>query len=404
MKNLSLTLLFLLLRIASYGQLNSHLLVHLAFDQQRIADESAYFNTAFHNGDTVFTCGVVDDALIFDGAQNFITLIGDIAVNRLTTTDFSVSFNFKPSPGSGTYDVLSKRDQCDANRAFSVTYTPNTGILEVLLSENASKESRISHRLQSNRCWYHILIIRRGNKTLLYVDGNFITETDAGSRVNVKNNSSFNVAASPCLGSGVVRFRGALDDLRIYDRAVTPADIALLYVPRDLILNRDTIIYLNQTFNARVSPTCASTFAWTPALEVSNPTIAEPVIAPTQDRVFQLAFIQDGCTALDQVAVEIVDPATLDCEKLLLPTAFTPNGDFLNEEYGISNPLAIDALAFFDIYDRWGTRVFSTNDAFVRWDGTYKGQPMMPGVFMYKASYTCKGESFDKIGSFSLIR
>lgn len=390
--------------VQASGQLTSNLVGYLSFEQDSLFDDSGYGNTLFHEGDTTFVCGTIGNALQFDGQQNFLTMLGDISVNRIRSTDFSISFYFRPSSGSGTYDILSKREDCNDNRALAVTYTPQSGQLGVLLSENPDRQVRMTQRLPPNRCWFHIVIVRRNTRVLLYVDGRFVQEASTAQRINLQNNAQLSLSASPCLGSGQVRFRGAFDELRIYDRAVTEADIDLLFVSRDRILTRDTVIYAGQIVPIRTSGTCAQNFVWSPSAFVDDPTAREPRIAPENDGRYQISFIQDGCTAIDTVFIEVVDPSELDCNQLLLPDAFTPNGDNLNEEYGISNPLALDGLDFFEIYDRWGTRIFETDNPFLRWDGTFKGQPVMPGVFMYKAKYRCQGKSFEKIGSFSLIR
>ncbi len=401
--------LFVLLAVALtelslHAQLNSNLVGYLSFEQDSLFDDSGYGNTIFHNGDTVFVCGPIGNGLRFDGVQNFLTLLGDISVNRIRSTDFSLSFYFKPSSGAGTYDVLSKREDCDENRALAITYTPQTGQLGVLLSESPDKKVSMTERLPPNRCWYHIAVVRRSTKVLLYVDGLFVQEANTDSRVNLQNSAQLSIAASPCVGAGQTRFRGDIDEIRIYDRAITVADIELLYIPRDRILNRDTVIYTNQVVQVRTSGTCAQTFSWSPPAQVFGSTDREPEIRPLDDGRFQISFIQDGCTAIDTFFIEVVDPSELDCNQLLLPQAFTPNGDNLNEEFGISNPLALDGIEYFEIYDRWGTRVFSAANAFEKWNGQFLGEPLMPGVFMYKAKYICQGETFEKIGSFALVR
>ena len=386
------------------AQINSQLVTYLPFDSPSLAEESGFLNSIFFDGDTTFVCGAVGDGLSFDGQINFLTLLGDISVNRFKTFNFSVSFYFKPMTGSGTYDIFSKRESCNNNRAFAVTYTPQTRQINALVSESDSNQALLSYRLPPNRCWYHVVIARRAERILLYIDGELVEQASSVSRVNLDNNAQFSISASPCLGSTLVPYRGVIDELRIYDRDIPLADVLLLYTPRDRIITTDTIIFLGQGLDIVTSGTCATAFSWTPPATISNPTIADPFITPTATQTYQLNFIQDGCTAIDTIAVRIIDPNDLNCNNLFLPDAFTPNGDNLNETFGISNPLALDGLDFFEIYDRWGTRVFETVDLMQRWDGSFKGQPLMPGAFMYKLRYTCKGESFEKLGSFTLIR
>jgi gliding motility-associated-like protein len=406
-KNLRIYLPLLTLVLLSQplrAQLGSNLVTYLSFEENALVDSSGFLNTLFFGGDTTFVCGAQGDGLFFDGNQHFLTMLGDISVNRFRTVNFSVSFFFKPLPGAGTYDVMSKREDCDETRAFAVTYTPQNRQLRVLVSESAENQSILTHTMPPNRCWYHVVIVRRANRVLLYIDGQLVGESISNSRVNLTNNAQLSFAAGPCIGGSQVRFRGVIDEVRVYDRDLPLADVLLLNTPIDRILTRDTIVFLGQPLTLRTSHSCAQSYSWTPITYIQDPSAKDAVAAPQTPGRYQVSFIQDGCTAIDTVFVDVIDPDELDCNDLFLPSAFTPNGDGLNEEYGISNPLAIDALDFFEIYDRWGTRVFSTTNAFERWDGNFRGQPLMPGAFMYKARYICRGDAFEKIGSFTLIR
>lgn len=89
--------------------------------------------------------------------------------------------------------------------------------------------------------------------------------------------------------------------------------------------------------------------------------------------------------------------------QVFVPNAFTPNGDGRNEIYRISNPFAIDLISF-EIYDRWGSRVFATENALDGWDGNFKGQQMNPGVLLYRIRFRCDGQEEIAFGSFTLIR
>ncbi|HMG81413.1 MAG TPA: gliding motility-associated C-terminal domain-containing protein [Ferruginibacter sp.] len=86
-----------------------------------------------------------------------------------------------------------------------------------------------------------------------------------------------------------------------------------------------------------------------------------------------------------------------------MANAFTPNHDGLNDCYGIKYPGDISQLTFF-IYNRWGQQVFSTNDPYVCWDGTFQGQRSDPGNYVYyiKAANACG--AFEKKGNVILVR
>lgn len=96
----------------------------------------------------------------------------------------------------------------------------------------------------------------------------------------------------------------------------------------------------------------------------------------------------------------VIDPKTLDCNKVFIPNAFTPGETpNLNDLFGISNRFAVDEFISFEIFDRWGGRVFAAETQFDSWDGTSNGRPLNPGVFLYRLRYKCDGEEKVKAGA-----
>ena len=57
------------------------------------------------------------------------------------------------------------------------------------------------------------------------------------------------------------------------------------------------------------------------------------------------------------------------------------------------------------IYNRWGERVFESNAQEDCWDGTFRGEPVNSGVFVYKLSIVLTdGEEIDKTGNITVVR
>ena len=89
-----------------------------------------------------------------------------------------------------------------------------------------------------------------------------------------------------------------------------------------------------------------------------------------------------GCRAQDQILVSVEKP-----RKVFVPTAFSPNGDFNNDRLLVHGQQSARILDF-RIYDRWGELVFedvdfALNDPDRGWDGTFRGKPMDPAVFVW---------------------
>ena len=72
---------------------------------------------------------------------------------------------------------------------------------------------------------------------------------------------------------------------------------------------------------------------------------------------------------------------TPQVSSLLMPNAFSPNGDGINDIYkpksGYQNITEFHAY----IFNRWGQKLFEWTDPATGWDGTYKGSPVKDGVY-----------------------
>jgi len=93
----------------------------------------------------------------------------------------------------------------------------------------------------------------------------------------------------------------------------------------------------------------------------------------------------NGCTNATSISI---GPSNT-CSDILFPTAFSPNGDQLNDSFG---PLPYRNLGFvthysFRIFNRYGQVVFSTDNPYQKWDGTFKGEMNNTGTFMWRAEY-----------------
>lgn len=88
---------------------------------------------------------------------------------------------------------------------------------------------------------------------------------------------------------------------------------------------------------------------------------------------------------------------------LFIPTAFSPNADDLNDGYSVRG----GALKTFDfmIYNRWGEKLYQTDDLKFVWDGRYKGQDQPQDVYMYYCYYTgFDGKKYSTKGTITLLR
>ncbi len=103
---------------------------------------------------------------------------------------------------------------------------------------------------------------------------------------------------------------------------------------------------------------------------------------------FYTFFLQDvnGCVTGCQAEIIIENSS-----RVVLPNAFSPNGDGVNDFFTIqSTDEALTNVLLFQVYDRWGELVFERQnllpgDANLQWDGTFNGRELGPGIFVYYA-------------------
>lgn len=153
--------------------------------------------------------------------------------------------------------------------------------------------------------------------------------------------------------------------------------------------------------SARLFASGGNTYNWSPPTGLSSTIIPNPVATITSAQKYYVSVSNGaGCTGVDSVTVFVNTAASL---ARYMPNAFTPNGDGLNDCYGLKSWLNIRKLEF-RIFNRYGEQVFGTSNPGKCWDGRYKGKAASPGsyVFYIKAETSCGTE--EQKGNFVLIR
>jgi gliding motility-associated-like protein len=86
-----------------------------------------------------------------------------------------------------------------------------------------------------------------------------------------------------------------------------------------------------------------------------------------------------------------------------VPTGFSPNGDGANDVLYVRGA-AVETLSF-KVYNRWGEKVFETDDINRGWDGSFKGkqQEMEAYAWVLDATFV-DGTSVHRTGNVTLLR
>jgi len=369
-------------------------------------------NGGVPSGVPEFGCGVDGTAVSLNGGNDFIRIPGgNNNVNRgFNTEDFTVSLYFKPIGVNGTQYLISKRDtNCNNQRFFAVRYAPVSRTVSVSLRQN-NQLAQINYTIRNGDCWQHLTIARNDNRLRLYLNAEEVGEISTTSRVDIENTGDLLIGSTECRTPGEISFDGLIDDVRIYRRALLPSEVRTLYLAPDRIFVTTNRLFLGESLPVDLNSNCGVTYAWSPAGDLDDPTIQNPTITPaTAGRKSYEVLVTDmesSCIARDSLIVQVIDPSTLDCNQIFLPKAFTPNGigPVANETFGISNPFAISELLSFEIYDRYGSQMFQSTNAFDRWDGSFKGTAVQPGPIVWRVVYRCEGAELVRSGSAMVLR
>ncbi len=157
----------------------------------------------------------------------------------------------------------------------------------------------------------------------------------------------------------------------------------------------DTLIQDGE--NVQLTSGGGAFYAWSPATGLNCDTCSNPIANPSQTTTYTLTVMNDsGCISTRTVTIDV------RCGDVFIPDIFSPNQNVNNILY-VRGP-CISTLDFM-VFDRWGNKVYETQNKNDGWDGAYGGQPMNTATYMYYAKATMyDGSVVEKKGSVALVR
>jgi gliding motility-associated-like protein len=100
-----------------------------------------------------------------------------------------------------------------------------------------------------------------------------------------------------------------------------------------------------------------------------------------QTQTIKVTVTNDICISQDSVFIKVLPSC-----KLYVPNVFTPNADGANDIFKVLNA---DAVKEFNlkVYNRYGEKVFVSNNPLLGWDGTAKSKAASPGAYVWLLHY-----------------
>lgn len=374
-----------------------------SFDNCDLSDQSGSSPDASAVEPLDCQCGVLSSGMQLGNGLD--SIIFDNSLIPLFSDDFTLSFYVKLINPNNRVDIFSiQSDDCSVDSSLVIRYNDISKQFSVEIGERLENAIELYADIDPEVCWHHIVFSKSEETYFLYYNEVLAEENAAVKSFLMDPTHNMSISANGCLGIIDGPFTGVIDEFKIYNRFLTSLELESLNEYPDLILNQDTTIFLGDALQIVTGESCSNSPSWTPIDGVDNPSVLDPILAPSESTTYTLNLPGGTCSTQDVINVNVIDIDELDCTELLLPNAFTPNGDNLNDDFGISNEFIIDELERFDIYDRWGEKVFSTVNKNTKWDATFKGKAVNPAMFLYVIGYTCKDEDYVKSGNISVLR
>jgi len=325
-----------------------------------------------------YNCVAVSDTSIIEVAE-FPQQTIDVSVCLGNTYNFYGRYLGLP----GTYDTLIKNGPGDLCGTLYTLHLDVKPLPEVHIAGPASRELCAGDSL--------LLSVSNPNAGAGY---QWLKE---GAALNGETGPEYRTATG-----GIYRVAGELDGcadtslrVQVNERALPHAEILYEAVSR---CTYDTL-----EFEA-VPQAAGSIYTWSPegAFRPFGGPEGESVRGTFKENktVYLTVYSPYGCHAVDSVTA-LVHP----CCQALVPTAFSPNDDGLNDYF---NPVLKPGqlLLGLKIFDRYGKLVYDNDNIQKGWNGNYRnGEAAGAGVYMYIMKYTCDDRKvYDLKGDLTLVR
>jgi gliding motility-associated-like protein len=305
-----------------------------------------------------------------------------------------------------------------SDSSFSHSFEPGTYTIRLIIqtTQGCTDTSQITLSIKDYPAFLTSAdtgLCTKGPITLFAQGGDFYQWTPAA----LFNNPSSNQPTINLTESSTVNV--------LIGRIQTNGDTCSINVPIDLTLsNAGNIIaqlsaepdsvFLGQSTNLLLSGFSGSPYQWIPSEGINAEGSGVYKTFPEESTTYT-AILRYDEFCYDTVNARVFVMVT-PCEEgpFFVPNTFTPNRDGRNDVFRVKAYSSAQQEGFlFEIFNRWGEKVFSTENPMEGWDGTYKNQDVDQGVYAYYLYFNCGEDNSPKLsegskkikkGNITLIR
>ena len=330
------------------------------------------------------------------GCDSIITNILTILPNATLTLNPSIclgssyTFNGTTYTSSGTYyDTLSSYLGCDS-----------------IITINLSINSPSTYTQNINGCTGDIFFLGGMNQTTSGTYYDTLTNSNGcdsilTSNLTINSLSTTSEIYSVCFGTNMFGFYvfedTIIDNHYLNVNGCDSTNSVIINVLPLPIANAGTDQSINIGDSAILNASGGTYYNWNTGSNTAL-TVVAPSITTTY---FVMVISADSCSSIDSVIVEVQNPS----KGLVLPDAFTPNGDNLNDKFLPINISSFNINSFI-IFNRWGEAVYNVNNNTDGWDGKFNAADQPIGTYVYYIKGTAISDGAESIiqGIVTLVR
>jgi hypothetical protein len=227
----------------AHADLNTGLVANYSFDDCTAKDVSGNGHDGTINGNPQCVDGSKGKAFSFDGSRDYIDL-GDSADFSASNKVMTISLLLKSFNEYQSSTVIRKGISCGmAGWTIDIGNGDTSKIPVNFMAWNKLDSSwawgiTSTENLSKDK-WSNVIVVTDGKEAKIYINGQFVGTQNGNplasslinGSVNIDNNSPVFIGAAPDGYCGKVHsfYKGSIDDLRIYNRALSETEVKSLY-------------------------------------------------------------------------------------------------------------------------------------------------------------------------------
>jgi hypothetical protein len=250
-----------------------------------------------------------NNALLVNDTTNYLTITNNsLKVNQFT---YSVWVNVQNLPTATTSIISLGNSLVDQ----AILLGPGIGFgLASYNSDGTYSSSVISGSAPSLNTWYHVVMVRNSTTVGLYVNGNLSASKSIAGKTPGYGTSNFGAYIGRRTGNVPQYFKGKIDDVRIFNRALSTNEISQLYgLTNDTLattISDNSHVCLGDSI--QLTATGGTNYSWTSSAGMSNPTQANPYVSPVTTTKYYVTISYQNCSVTDSVIITVDTPITVN--------------------------------------------------------------------------------------------